>query len=75
MINLAVRLDNSFRRLEHAQEKLSKGIRNFSYKKEKNLDAINWQANRAFKKKKKNQFKKEKGKKPQDNFKCFNYGK
>jgi hypothetical protein len=33
MINLAVRLDNSFRRLKHAQEKPGKGVRNLSHKK------------------------------------------
>ena len=36
---------------------------------------MNWQASDAFKKGKKNQFKKKKGKKPQNNFKCFNYEK
>jgi hypothetical protein len=40
MINLAVRLDNSFRRLEYYQEKLSKEIRNPSYKKERDFNAI-----------------------------------
>jgi hypothetical protein len=63
MINLVVRLDNSFRRLEHAQEKLGKGIRNPSYKKERDFDAIDWQANGAFRKGKKGQFKKKKRKK------------
>jgi hypothetical protein len=40
MINLAVRLDDSFRRLKYYQEKLSKGVRNPSYKKERDLNAI-----------------------------------
>jgi hypothetical protein len=75
MINLAIRLNNSFRRLKHAQEKLSKGIRNLSHKKERDPDAMNWQINNAFKKGKKGQFKKGKGKKLQSNFKYFNYGK
>jgi hypothetical protein len=63
IINLAIRLDNSFRRLEHAQEKLGKKIRNPSHKKKRNPDIINWQASNAFKKEKKGQFKKGKGKK------------
>jgi hypothetical protein len=53
MINLIIRLDNSFRRLEHAQEKLDKGIRNLSHKKERNPDIMDWQASGAFKKGKK----------------------
>jgi len=36
---------------------------------------MDWQASNAFKKEKKNQFKKGKGKKSQNNFKYFNYGK
>jgi hypothetical protein len=75
MINLAVRLDDSFRRLEHAQEKPGKGVRNPSHKKERDPDAMDWQASGAFKKGKKGQFKKGKGKKPQGDFKCFNCGK
>jgi len=63
IINLAVRLDNSFRRLKHYQEKLNKEIRNPSYKKERNPDTIDWQANNTFKKGKKGQFKKKKKKK------------
>jgi hypothetical protein len=53
MINLAVRLNDSFRRLKYYQKKLSKGIRNPSYKKERDLNAIDWQINNAFKKGKK----------------------
>jgi hypothetical protein len=75
MINLAVRLDDSFRRLEHAQEKPGRGIRNPSHKKERDPDAMDWQASGAFKRGKKGQFKKGKGKKPQGDFKCFNCGK
>jgi hypothetical protein len=75
IINLAIRLNNSFKRLEHAQEKLSKRIRNPSYKKKKDPDTIDWQINSAFKKERKNQFKKRKGKKPQSDFKYFNCGK
>jgi hypothetical protein len=63
MINLAIRLNNSFRRLEHAQEKLGKRIRNPNYKKERDPDTIDWQVNSAFKKRKKGQFKKGKEKK------------
>jgi hypothetical protein len=40
IINLAVRLNNSFRRLKHAQEKLSKEIRNLSHRKERDFNAI-----------------------------------
>jgi hypothetical protein len=40
IINLAVRLNNSFKRLEHAQEKPGKRVRNPNYKKERNPDAI-----------------------------------
>jgi hypothetical protein len=36
---------------------------------------MDWQANDAFKKEKKGQFKKERKKKLQGNFKCFNCGK
>jgi hypothetical protein len=75
MINLAIRLDDSFRRLEYAQEKPGKKIRNPSHKKERDPDAMDWQASGAFKKKKKGQFKKGKEKKPQGDFKYFNYGK
>jgi hypothetical protein len=64
IINLAIRLNNNFKRLEHAQEKPGKEIRNPSYKKEKNPDTMNWQASNAFKKGKKSQFKKRKDKKP-----------
>jgi hypothetical protein len=60
IINLVIRLNNSFKRLEHAQEKLDKEIRNPNYKKKKNLDTMDWQANNAFKKKKKANLKKEK---------------
>jgi hypothetical protein len=63
IINLAIRLDDSFRRLKHAQEKPGKRIRNLSHKKKKDPDAINWQINDAFKKGKKGQFKKGKDKK------------
>jgi hypothetical protein len=63
MINLTIRLDDSFRRLEHAQKKLGKGIRNFSHKKERDPDIMDWQASDAFKREKKGQFKKGKGKK------------
>jgi hypothetical protein len=63
IINLAIRLNNSFRRLEHAQKKSDKKIRNPSHKKERDSDAIDWQANNAFKKEKKNPFKREKRKK------------
>jgi hypothetical protein len=64
IINLAIRLNDNFRRLEHAQEKLNKEIRNLSHKKKRDPDAIDWQANGAFKKEKKSQFKKRKEKKP-----------
>jgi hypothetical protein len=40
MINLAIRLNDSFRRLKHAQEKLSKKVRNLSYKKKRDPDAM-----------------------------------
>jgi hypothetical protein len=63
MINLIIRLDNNFRRLEYAQEKLSKRVRNPSHKKKRDPDVMDWQANDAFKKGKKGQFKKGKGKK------------
>jgi hypothetical protein len=63
MINLAVRLNDSFRRFKHAQEKPSKGIRNPNYKKEKDPDIIDWQISNAFKREKKGQFKKGKSKK------------
>jgi hypothetical protein len=63
MINLIIRLDNNFRRFKHAQEKLSKGIRNPSHKKEKDPDIIDWQVSDAFKREKKGQFKKGKEKK------------
>jgi hypothetical protein len=36
---------------------------------------MDWQINNAFKKGKKDQFKKGKKNKPQGDFKCFNYGK
>jgi hypothetical protein len=52
MINLAIRLNDSFRRLKHAQKKPGKEIRNPSYKKKRDPDTINWQTNSAFKKKK-----------------------
>ena len=42
MINLIVRLNNSFKRLEHAQEKSGREIRNPSYKKERDPDTIDW---------------------------------
>jgi hypothetical protein len=64
IINLVIRLDDSFRRLEHAQEKPGKKIRNPNYKKKRDPDIIDWQTNNAFKKKKKGQFKKGKEKKP-----------
>ena len=41
MINLAVRLNDSFKRLKYAQEKSGKRVRNPFYKKERNLNAIN----------------------------------
>jgi hypothetical protein len=75
IINLAVRLNNNFRRLKHAQKKSGKEMRNPSHKKERNPDTMDWQANNAFKKGKKSQFKKRKGKKPQSDFKYFNYKK
>jgi hypothetical protein len=40
IINLAVRLNDSFRRLKHAQKKPGKEMRNLTYKKEKNLNAM-----------------------------------
>jgi hypothetical protein len=64
MINLAVRLNDSFRRLKYVQKKLSKGVRNLTHMKERDSDIINWQASGVFKKRKKDQFKKGKGKKP-----------
>jgi len=39
-------------------------MRNLFYRKERDPDAMNWQASDAFKRKKKGQFKKEKEKKP-----------
>ena len=42
IINLAVRLKNSFRRFKHAQKKLGKGIRNPFHKKERDPDIIDW---------------------------------
>jgi hypothetical protein len=42
MINLAVRLNNSFRRLKYYQKKLSKEIRNPSHKKKRDPNAIDW---------------------------------
>jgi hypothetical protein len=63
IINLVIRFNDSFRRFEHAQEKLNKKIRNLSHKKKRNSDTMDWQASGAFKKKRKNQFKKEKEKK------------
>jgi hypothetical protein len=53
MINLAICLNDSFKRLKHAQEKPNKGIRNPNYKKEKDPDIMNWQINNTFKKGKK----------------------
>jgi hypothetical protein len=50
-------------------------MRNLSHKKEKDPNAIDWQVSNAFKKGKKGQFKKKKRKKPQGNFKYFNYSK
>jgi hypothetical protein len=50
IINLAVRLDDSFKRLRYTQEKLGKEMRNPSHKKNKDLNAIDWQASEAFKK-------------------------
>jgi hypothetical protein len=63
MINLVIRLNDSFRRLKHVQEKLNKKVRNSSHKKKRDLNIIDWQANSAFKREKKGQFKKRKGKK------------
>jgi hypothetical protein len=63
MINLIIRLNDSFRRLKHAQKKLGKGMRNLFHKKERDPNTINWQASNAFKKGKKGQFKKRKEKK------------
>jgi hypothetical protein len=40
MINLIIRLDDSFKRLEHAQEKLDKEIRNPSHKKKKDPNVM-----------------------------------
>jgi hypothetical protein len=75
IINLIVRFNNNFRRFKHAQEKLDKEIRNLLYRKKRDPDTIDWQANNAFKKRKKGQYKKEKEKKLQSNFKYFNCGK
>jgi hypothetical protein len=50
-------------------------MRNLSHKKKRDPDTMDWQASNAFKKEKKGQFKKEKRKKSQNNFKCFNYEK
>jgi hypothetical protein len=41
IINLAVYLDDSFKRLEYAQEKLDKKIRNPNYKKKRDPDTMN----------------------------------
>jgi hypothetical protein len=40
MINLVIRLNDSFRRLEYVQEKSGKKIRNPSHKKERDPDTI-----------------------------------
>jgi hypothetical protein len=40
MINFAVRLDDSFKRLKHYQEKPGKGIRNPSHKKNKDFNIM-----------------------------------
>jgi hypothetical protein len=40
IINLTIRLDNSFKRLKHAQKKPSKKVRNPSHKKKKDPDTI-----------------------------------
>jgi hypothetical protein len=53
IINLAIRLNDSFKRLKHYQEKPEKKMRNPTHKKEKNSNAMDWQANNAFKKGKK----------------------
>jgi hypothetical protein len=53
MINLVIRLNDSFRRLKHMQKKLGKGIRNPSHKKKKDPNVMDWQANSAFKREKK----------------------
>jgi hypothetical protein len=45
------------------KKKLSKRVRNLIYKKKRDPDTIDWQANSAFKKKRKGQFKKKKEKK------------
>jgi hypothetical protein len=63
IINLVIYLDNSFKRLEHAQKKPGKKIRNPSHKKEKDPNTIDWQTSNAFKRGKKGQFKKGKKKK------------
>jgi hypothetical protein len=42
IINLAIRFNDSFKRLKHAQKKLDKKVRNPSHKKERDLDAIDW---------------------------------
>jgi hypothetical protein len=63
IINLTVCFNNSFRRFKHAQKKPSKRVRNLIYKKKRDPDTIDWQANSAFKKKRKGQFKKKKEKK------------
>jgi hypothetical protein len=53
IINLVIRLNNSFRRLKHAQKKLNKGMRNLFHRKEWDFNIIDWQVNNAFKKEKK----------------------
>jgi hypothetical protein len=53
IINLVIRLDDSFRRRKHAEEKSNKGVGNLSYKKERDLDTMDWLASNAFKKGKK----------------------
>ena len=63
IINLAVRFNDSFRRFKHVQKKSGKRIYNLLYRKKRDPDIMDWQANNAFKKGKKGQFKKEKGKK------------
>jgi hypothetical protein len=60
IINLAIRLDDSFKRLKHAQKEPGKKMRNPIYKKKKDPNTMDWQASDAFKKDKKISLKREK---------------
>jgi hypothetical protein len=40
MINLAIRFNDSFKRLKYAQKKPGKKVRNFSYRKKRDPDII-----------------------------------